>query len=159
MRRGSVWMRAAACSVLVFASGAIGSVVAAHPAVAAVAHDNEVYAFGSATFHGSSSAVALSRPVVAMATTADGKGYWQVASDGGIFSFNAPFYGALAGWPLIQPVVGMTATPSGHGYWIVTADGAVFPFGYAHFYGSLTRVPLTAPIKSLIPGPLRPRFW
>ena len=79
----------------------------------------------------------MSRPIVAMATTAERQGYWLVASDGGIFSFNAPFYGALTGWPLAQPVTGMTATPSGHGYWIVTADGSVFPFGDAKGYGSL----------------------
>src|SRR5439155_4112083 len=138
MRRCSAWLRATACSVLIVASGAVGSVVVtAHPAAAAVAHDNEVFAFGSATFQGSTSALALSRPIVAMATTADGTGYWLVAADGGIFSFNAPFYGALAGWPLAQPVVGMTATPTGHGYWIVTGDGAVFPFGDARLYGSM----------------------
>jgi hypothetical protein len=148
-----------ACSVLVVASGAVGSVVAAHPAAAAVAHDNEVFAFGSATFRGSTSTIALSRPIVAMATTADGSGYWLVASDGGVFSFNAPFYGALAGWPLAQPVVGMTATPSGHGYWIVTGDGAVFPFGDARLYGSMSNVRLNAPIKSLIPGPSGLGYW
>ncbi len=88
-----------------------------------------------------------------MTTTANGQGYWEVASDGGIFSFNAPFYGALAGWPLVQPVVGLTATPSGLGYWIVTADGGVFPFGDAKGYGSMSGKPLNAPIKSLIAGP------
>jgi hypothetical protein len=25
-----------------------------------------------------------------------GDGYWMVASDGGVFSFNAPFYGSAA---------------------------------------------------------------
>ena len=36
----------------------------------------------------------LSRPVNGMASLSDGEGYWFVASDGGIFSFDAPFYGA-----------------------------------------------------------------
>jgi len=150
-----------ACSVLVVATGAVGSVVVAHPAAAtaAVTHDSEVYAFGSASFHGSTATLSLARPIVAMATTANGAGYWLVASDGGIFSFNAPFYGALAGWPLRQPVTGITATPSGHGYWIVTADGSVFPFGDAHSYGSLFNVNLNAPIKSLIPGPGGLGYW
>ena len=148
-----------ACSALVFASGAVGSVVAAQPAAAAVAHDNEVFAFGSASFRGSTSNFALTRPIVAMATTADGSGYWLVASDGGVFSFNAPFYGGLNGWPLAQPVVGMTATPSGFGYWIVTADGAVFPFGDAHLFGSMASVRLNSPIKSLIPGPGGLGYW
>jgi hypothetical protein len=145
--------RAVMCSVLVVASGAVGTVLAAHPAAAAVAHDNQIYAFGSASFRGSTSAYSLSRPIVAMATTADGRGYWEVASDGGIFTFNAPFFGALAGWPLAQPVVGLTATPSGGGYWIVTGDGSVFPFGDAKGYGSLSNMHLNAPIKSLIAGP------
>jgi hypothetical protein len=159
MPRCSVWVRALACSVLVAASGAVGSVVAAQPAAAAVTHDNEVFAFGSASFRGSTSGLALVRPIVAMASTADGTGYWLVASDGGVFSFNAPFYGALAGWPLIQPVVGMTATPTGHGYWIVTADGSVFPFGDARSYGSMSHVRLNAPIRSLIPGPGGNGYW
>ena len=94
-----------------------------------------------------------------MATTANGQGYWEVASDGGIFSFNAPFYGALAGWPLRQPVTGMTATPSGHGYWIVTGDGAVFPFGDAKGYGTLSNLQLNSPIKSLIAGPGGKGYW
>ncbi|MHB8288728.1 MAG: hypothetical protein ACYDEY_05745, partial [Acidimicrobiales bacterium] len=46
------------------------------------------------------------------------KGYWFVASDGGIFSFgNAHFYGSMGGKPLNKPIVGMAATPDGQGYW------------------------------------------
>jgi lipoprotein-anchoring transpeptidase ErfK/SrfK len=154
--------RALLCSVLVIASGTVGaiaSVVGSASPAAANAHDSEVYAFGSATWRGSTSGIALVRPVVAMATTADGKGYWMVAADGGIFSFNAPFFGALAGWPLARPVVGMTATPSGGGYWIVTADGSVFPFGDAKSYGQMSGTPLNAPIKSLVPGPQGKGYW
>ena len=99
MRRTSSLFRALLCSVLVIASGGIGAlasvVQSASPAAAANAHDQEVYAFGSATWRGSTNNIALVRPIVAMATTADGKGYWMVAEDGGIFSFNAPFFGSL----------------------------------------------------------------
>jgi hypothetical protein len=42
---------------------------------------------GDATFYGSTGATALNRPSVGMASTPDGKGYWLVASDGGVFSF------------------------------------------------------------------------
>ena len=38
-------------------------------------------------------------------------GYWEVASDGGIFNFNAPFNGSMGGTPLVKPVVGIAATP------------------------------------------------
>ncbi len=144
---------------MVIATGALG-VVAAHPAAAATSkHDDQVFAFGSASFHGSTVGSSLRSPIVAMATTADGKGYWQVAADGAVFSFNAPFFGALSGWPLAQPVVGMTATPSGHGYWIVTGDGAVFPFGDAHGYGMLAGRHLNASIKALIAGPGGKGYW
>jgi peptidoglycan hydrolase-like protein with peptidoglycan-binding domain len=159
MRRCSLSFRAAVCCIAVVASGAVGSILAARPAAAAVAHDNAVYAFGSASYHGSTDSYALGRPVVGMASTADGKGYWLVTTDGGVFSFNAPFFGALVGWPLAQPVVGLTATPSGHGYWIVTADGGVFPFGDAHAFGSLANVRLNAPIRSLVPGPGGNGYW
>ena len=33
--------------------------------------------------------------------------YWEVAADGGIFSFNAPFEGSMGGKPLFAPIVGM----------------------------------------------------
>ena len=47
-------------------------------------------------------------PIVGMAATADGKGYWLVASDGGIFSFgDAGFYGSTGGLHLAQPIVEM----------------------------------------------------
>ncbi len=43
-----------------------------------------------------------------MASTPDGRGYWEVASDGGVFSFgDAPFVGSLGGTVLNKPMVGM----------------------------------------------------
>ncbi len=55
----------------------------------------------------------LNRPIVGMAATPDGQGYWLVASDGGVFTFgDATFYGGTGGQHLNQPIVGM-ATPSG----------------------------------------------
>jgi len=38
----------------------------------------------------------LQRPIVGMASTPAGSGYWLVASDGGIFAFDAGFYGSPA---------------------------------------------------------------
>ncbi|MGH9080917.1 MAG: hypothetical protein ACRDYE_12750 [Acidimicrobiales bacterium] len=38
-------------------------------------------------FFGSTGAIHLNQPIVGMASTPDGGGYWLVASDGGIFSF------------------------------------------------------------------------
>jgi hypothetical protein len=45
-----------------------------------------------------------------MAATADGNGYWLVASDGGIFSFgDAHFHGSTGAIHLNQPIVGMSS--------------------------------------------------
>ncbi|MHB8288931.1 MAG: hypothetical protein ACYDEY_06790, partial [Acidimicrobiales bacterium] len=50
----------------------------------------------------------LNAPIVGMASTPDGGGYWFVAADGGIFSFgNAKFYGSMGGRHLNAPIVGM----------------------------------------------------
>ena len=58
----------------------------------------------------------LNQPIVGMAATPDGRGYWLVASDGGIFSYgDALFYGSTGGLRLNKPVVGMAATPDGLG--------------------------------------------
>ena len=51
-----------------------------------------------------------------MAPTADGQGYWLVASDGGIFAFgDAGFYGSTGNLQLNQPIVGMAADPGREG--------------------------------------------
>jgi hypothetical protein len=50
---------------------------------------------------------------VGLATTADGNGYWEVASDGGIFNFgDAKFYGSMGSTALNKPIVGVAGSPS-----------------------------------------------
>jgi len=73
-----------------------------------------------------------------MARTSDGKGYWIVASDGGVFSFgDANFYGSMGGKTISAPVVAIAARPQGDGYWLTGSDGGVYAFGNAPFDGSL----------------------
>ena len=68
---------------------------------------NSVVSFGGASL-GVNSLTNPQAPVVGMAATPSGDGYWMVASDGGVFSFgDAQFYGSEGGTPLNQPVVGM----------------------------------------------------
>src|SRR6202044_2462140 len=97
-----------------------------------------IFNFGDAGFYGSAGSIALSKPIVGMAATPDGKGYWLVASDGGIFTFgDALFFGSTGPIHLNQPIVGMAATPDGKGYWLVASDGGIFTFGDAPFLGTL----------------------
>jgi hypothetical protein len=55
----------------------------------------------------------LNQPIVGAAAPMNGgspiggEGYWEVASDGGIFAFNVPFLGSMGGKPLNAPIVGM----------------------------------------------------
>jgi hypothetical protein len=51
-----------------------------------------VYAFGSAINYGSMAGKALSAPIVAIVAAPDGKGYWLVAKDGGVFSFGSAHF-------------------------------------------------------------------
>jgi len=58
----------------------------------------EVFSFGAAGFHGSTGAIHLNQPIVGMAATPDGNGYWLAAADGGIFAFgDAPYEGGVGG--------------------------------------------------------------
>jgi hypothetical protein len=94
-----------------------------------------VLPFGDARFFGPQGKE-VHAPVVAMAATPDGGGYWLVGPDGAVLSFgDAHLYGS-AGSPRLSPIVGIAATPDGHGYWLVDSDGSVLGFGDAHFYGS-----------------------
>jgi hypothetical protein len=65
------------------------------------------------------------------------QGYWLVARDGGIFSYNRPFFGSTGSIVLNKPIVGMATTNDERGYWMVGADGGIFAFGDAPYVGSL----------------------
>jgi N-acetylmuramoyl-L-alanine amidase len=99
-------------------------------------------------------------PVVGMAATLDGKGYWLVASDGGIFTFgDAAFDGSTGAMHLNAPIVGMAATPDGKGYWLVASDGGIFTFGDAAFDGSTGAMSLNAPIVGMAATPDGKGYW
>jgi hypothetical protein len=124
------------------------------------ASSTEVIAFGTSAFYGAPDASQLNDPIVGMASTADGNGYWLVAADGGIFTFgDAHYYGSEGGTHLNQPIVGMAATPDGNGYWLVAADGGIFTFGDAHYYGSEGGTHLNQPIVGMAATPDGDGYW
>ncbi len=114
-------------------------------------------AAGSAT---TSSGSPLNKPIVGMAATPDGKGYWLVASDGGIFNYgDAAFYGSTGAIALNKPIVGMAATPDGKGYWLVASDGGIFNYGDAAFYGSTGAIALNKPVVGMAATPDGKGYW
>jgi hypothetical protein len=105
-------------------------------------------------FYGSMGGAHLNAPVVGIAATPDGGGYWLVAADGGVFSFgDAQFFGSMGGTRMNSRIVGIAATHDGGGYWLVAADGGVFAFGDAQFFGSTGGAPLNAPIVGMTVTP------
>ncbi len=87
-------------------------------------------ASGRAGFFGSTGSLTLNQPIVGMAPTPTGDGYWLVAADGGIFAFgDAEFLGSAA--DAGAEALGIVPTASGEGYWIAGADGVARAFGDA----------------------------
>ncbi len=119
---------------------------------------------GSVTVTGDEAAAALglrsnwftlaASPVVGMAGTGTGQGYWLASNDGDVANFgNAGGDGSAVAYAPSAPIVGMAATPDGGGYWLVASDGGIFTFGDAGFYGSMGGIPLNAPVVGLAVAP------
>ena len=89
----------------------------------------------------------LNAPVMGLVPDMDGRGYWLVGSDGGIFAFEAAFRGSMAAVSLNRPVVGMVRF--GDGYLMVGSDGGIFNFSNQTFFGSLGATPPANPIVAV----------
>ena len=62
--------------------------------------------YGDATYYGSANNIDLNKPIVGITSTPDSKGYWLVASDGGVFAYgDANFYGSATNLHLNQPAI------------------------------------------------------
>jgi hypothetical protein len=96
----------------------------------------------------------IPNPVVGMAASADGKGYWLIGGNGAVLPYgDAQYYGSMSSHPINQPIVGLAPTADGNGYWLVAADGGVFSFGDARFYGSTGAIHLNRPIVGMAGDP------
>ncbi len=114
---------------------------------------------GGATCYGSMTGIHLNQPIVGVATDPTTGGYWLVASDGGVFAFNAPFYGSAGSLALNKPVVGIASTRNGNGYRLVASDGGVFDYGSAAFYGSTGSITLNKPVVGMAVDPTTGGYW
>jgi hypothetical protein len=93
-----------------------------------VASDGGVFAFGDASFYGSTGDLNLVAPVVGVAPSAGGQGYWLVAQDGGVFAFGAARYRGSAYGTGVHDVSAIAATDD-DGYLVAHSSGAVDAFG------------------------------
>lgn len=142
---------AASIALLAVTSIAIALTVSAGAATAArsvsaipigwlsVSADGQITASGQTSSLGDAhSTKALKRPVVALAGTPTGQGYWIVGADGGVAPFGdaAPLGSANVDPSDSTRIVGIAVTPDGAGYWLSGADGAVYAYGDAANLGS-----------------------
>ncbi len=130
------------------AAGIVGPGDAPLASASTAVEPDSIQAFGTSQL-GDLADQSLDMPLVGMASTVDGGGYWLVAADGGVFSFgDAAFLGSAADLALHEPIVGIAADPATGGYWLVAADGGIFAFG-APFYGSEGGQPLDQPVVGM----------
>ena len=104
------------------------------------ASDGRVFAFGDALPRGATPGQGLAgaigaakpaAPIVAIAAHPDGRGYWLLGADGGVFAVDTGFFGSLAERRLPSEAVQLRVTGSGEGYYVAAGNGAVYAFGDA----------------------------
>src|SRR5579872_4975162 len=119
--------------------------------------DDGVITFGDA--HAASGGTTTTAPIVAMAATPSGHGYWMVSAAGQVVPYgDALSLGSFTG-AAHAPVIGMAATHDGLGYWIVDLNGGVSGFGDAVVRGSTVGRPLGAPIVAMAATPTGHGYW
>ncbi|HEX3793923.1 MAG TPA: hypothetical protein VHV57_05450 [Acidimicrobiales bacterium] len=135
-----------------------------------VAADGGIFTFGQAGFYGSipglgiapaGSAGAgagaggkkLNAPIVGMVPSVDGRGYFMVGADGGVFTFgDAQFEGSCPSiGGCLGAAVAVVPDATGKGYFIVTQTNHIYPFGDAQTPNSTPNangVPVTSAART-----------
>ena len=103
----------------------------------AVDATGKVAAAGNAEHLGDRSRRGVTSPIVGIATTPTGAGYWIAARDGAVYRFgDAALRADARPLHLGAGVVAIAAHPDGGGVWLVSADGVVAAFGSARQFGA-----------------------
>jgi hypothetical protein len=138
-----------------------------------VASDGGVFSFGDASFYGSIPGLGiapadspdlprLNGPIVGIVPSHDGRGYFLVAADGGVFTFgDAGFEGSCPGNGGCSSGVGAMMTDgTGNGYWLVTYGGDVYAFGDAtDLGGPAAYLPYATEVLSAVRSPSGNGYW
>jgi Bacterial Ig-like domain (group 3)/Putative Ig domain len=132
------------------------------------ASDGGVFSFGDTQFYGSIPGLglhpagsglpnSLNAPIVGMVPSNDDRGYFMVASDGGVFAFgDAHFAGSCPGiGGCSGAAVAVMPDASGNGYWLVTSTGNVYTFGDAPNFGA----PGHGTVTSAVATPDGKGYW
>ena len=107
---------------------------------------------------GPSKPAAPAVPEYRIIATKSGNGYWQVKSDGAVYSFgDAQYHGGLNTVAHPSRFVAMAAT-AGSGYWELAEDGAIYSFGDAGYYGGANGIG-HAPMIALASTPSGHGYW
>jgi hypothetical protein len=101
----------------------------------------------------------LTAPVVGIAATPTGKGYWRVGGDGSVLTKGDAVYYGNATKKRHDWVIGIAATPTGKGYWIVDRKGGVYAFGDAPYRGSMLGKTLKKPVVGMAATPTGKGYW
>ena len=93
-----------------------------------------IYRSSGAGWFGSGAARHAQTPIVGMASTADGRGYWMVSSSGRVYAFGDAT--KVRGASPVRSVAGIVASPRG-GFWLYSTNGNVYRGGGAGWFGSV----------------------
>ena len=96
---------------------------------------------------------------IGLATDPATGGYWVLASNGGVASFDAPWLGSLA--RKVPAGTSVTAIAAGRrgGYRILTSDGKVVSFGTTGYGSDSGRLPAGVTAVSLTSDPATGGYW
>ena len=134
------------------------------------ASDGGVFSYGDTQFYGSIPGLglhpagsglpnSLNASIVGMVSSHDQRGYFMVASDGGVFAFgDAHFAGSCPGiGGCSGAAVAVMPDASGNGYWLITATGSIYAFGDAPYLGAPGAQ--SSPITSAVATPSGHGYW
>jgi hypothetical protein len=140
-----------------------------------VASDGGVFSFGDANYYGSIPGLgiapddstlrpSLDAPIVGIVPSYDGRGYFLLANDGGVFAFgDAKFEGScpgIGGCPG-GGIADVMTDSTGNGYWVVSYAGNVEAFGDAINYGGAAKYlnEVTGEVISAVSTPSGHGYW
>lgn len=96
----------------------------------------ELLTYGDAKYYGDLSHVAIDSPILAVAATPSGEGYWLMEASGRVHPFGDAANLGSPDLPDAEYGIALASTPTGRGYWVATQTGGIYTVGDAGFFGS-----------------------